>query len=758
MKEKYRGPLTGLNVVDFGHYYAGPMAGMLLADQGANVIRIVKPGPPELPEQQYRLLNRNKKILPLDLKTEEGNAQALELIERADVLIENFRPGVMKRLGLDYAKVKNKNPGLVYLSLPGFASTDKERAHIQAWEGVIGAAACVYTRVHQTRQTLNFPPVYSAVPQCSAHGSMHGTIAVMAALLARKTHGIGTVIEVPLVEAALEGSGAGCIMGLFDPLKPADTSANDLPDALKPLLFSAKDSAEIQLQQLESARDIMYSASPFYGKTYTCKDGRKVIVCLPGHKELIARFFKVLNIDKQVASEGFVNDGPWQDTGLANNVSNREKLSPERVQRITRLIADALQTRTAEDWDVLFEQKNLPASLIRTRQEWLTLKPMLDSGVLSEMDNGKSTLTLPGRAVDVSGPDNTLISTHQSEPQTVDLIQAQALFGNGDNRNLSPGKTRSLKKGDLLKDLKVVDFSNILAGPTSSYVLAQYGAQIIKADPPSTTGMNNTPYLQWAVLCVSQGKRSLLTDIATAPGQGILRRLVGWSDVVVHNCLDDTTARLGIASEQLRTMNAKVVNCQISAYGGTLRGGWEARSGFDWQAQSSSGMMTQYGSLDYPFLHGMAVSADVMGGLCLAFTSLLGVYQQRQTGWAGEGRTSLARAVNYSQLPWMISENDQSDWGESQSQFAKGDHWWQRLYECSDGWIYVGTHKNRADVLAKSVAGQKETSEAILETTFAQQDCAHWLKTLRTADIGCHRVMSGDDMYDPAAVRKVDND
>ena len=71
-------------------------------------------------------------------------------------------------------------------------------------------------------------------------------------------------------------------------------------------------------------------------------------------------------------------------------------------------------------------------------------------------------------------------------------------------------------------------------------MLEQYGAQIIKADPPSKTGMNNTPYLQWAMLCVFQGKRSLLTDIATAPGQEILRRLVGWSDVVVHNCLDGT--------------------------------------------------------------------------------------------------------------------------------------------------------------------------------------------------------------------------
>ena len=67
--DKYQGPLAGLNVIDFGHYYAGPMVGMLLADQGANVIRIVKSETPEILEQQFRLLNRNKKLLRLDLKT-----------------------------------------------------------------------------------------------------------------------------------------------------------------------------------------------------------------------------------------------------------------------------------------------------------------------------------------------------------------------------------------------------------------------------------------------------------------------------------------------------------------------------------------------------------------------------------------------------------------------------------------------------------------------------------------------------------------
>ena len=754
----YRGPLTGLNVIDFGHYYAGPMAGMLLADQGANVIRIVKPGEPELPSQQYRLLNRNKKLLTLDLKTSKGKEQALSLIERADVVIENFRPGVMKRLGLDYTSVKDKNLGLIYLSLPGFASTDKERRHIQAWEGIIGAAACVYTLVHQTRQVLNYPPVYSSTPQCSAHGSMHGTIAVMAALVAREKHGVGTVIEVPLVDTGLAGLGDVFITGLFDPVQPTATSESKLSDALKPFAFFAADKPAIQLQKLENARDVMHSASPFYGKIYVCKDGRKIIVCLPGHKELISRFFEVLGIAKQVANEGFTNDGPWVDTGLANNVSNREQLSPERVQRITELIATALLTETAEQWDQKFSRNGVPASFIRTREEWLTLEPMLASGVLTRMDNSQSELTVPGRIADISGPQRALISVFPNEAEPIDFHQAKQLLGDYKTTNIQD-KSRSLKKGDLLNDLKVADFSNILAGPISSHVLAQYGAQIIKADPTSNTGMHNTPYLQYSLLSISQGKRSLLTDTATAPGQEIIRRLVSWADVVVHNCLDDSASRLGIAPDQLQAINTRVVGCQLSAYGGSNRGDWDARPGFDWQAQSSSGLMVQYGSLDFPFLHGMAVSADVMGGLSLAFTSLLGVYQQRKTGWTGEGRTSLARAVNYSQLPWMISENSQSDWGESQGQFAKGDHWWQRLYKCSDGWVYVGAHKERAKVLAETVIGQTTADDHVLELEqrFAKYSCAHWAQQLKAVDIGCHRVMSGEDIYDPAAVRQVDN-
>ena len=241
-ENNYQGPLVGLNVIDFGHYYAGPMAAMNLADQGANVIRIVKPGNRELAEQPYRLLNRNKKLLTLDLKTEEGQRQVLSLIENADVLIENFRPGVMKRLGLDYTSVKNKNPGLVYLSLPGFSSADKERAHIQAWEGVLSAASGVYTESYWVRRMLKFPPTYTWVPQCSSYGAVQGVIAIMAALLAREEKGVGTVIEVPLVDAGLSGfSSILSLRSLFPDMSP-----------FKPFEYASEDNKKIQAEKIEN--------------------------------------------------------------------------------------------------------------------------------------------------------------------------------------------------------------------------------------------------------------------------------------------------------------------------------------------------------------------------------------------------------------------------------------------------------------------------------------------------------------------------
>src|SRR5215208_3873483 len=132
------GPLAGIRVIDFGQYVAGPLAAMLLADHGAEVIRVDPPGGPRWPTPANATWNRGKRGVILDLKRGADHALARQLIGSADVVIENFRPGVMERLDLGPRAMTDAHPRLIYCSLPGFAADDP-RASLPAWEGVVAA-------------------------------------------------------------------------------------------------------------------------------------------------------------------------------------------------------------------------------------------------------------------------------------------------------------------------------------------------------------------------------------------------------------------------------------------------------------------------------------------------------------------------------------------------------------------------------------------------------------------------------------------
>ena len=123
------GALRGLKVLDFGHYIAGPLLGMLLSDQGAEVIKVERPGgDPARQELAFATWNRGKRSIVLDLKDEAAVEAARRLAGQADVVIENFRPGVADRLGIGYESLTAANPGLIYCSLPGFGENQPEPA------------------------------------------------------------------------------------------------------------------------------------------------------------------------------------------------------------------------------------------------------------------------------------------------------------------------------------------------------------------------------------------------------------------------------------------------------------------------------------------------------------------------------------------------------------------------------------------------------------------------------------------------------
>lgn len=230
--------------------------------------------------------------------------------------------------------------------------------------------------------------------------------------------------------------------------------------------------------------------------------------------------------------------------------------------------------------------------------------------------------------------------------------------------------------------------------------------------------------------------------------------------LLLHNCVDGVAERLGVTLKQLQQINPDVITCQFSAHGGLYRncGGWEKRAGFDPNAQAVSGIMTGYGTLERPQLHGNITCGDIMGGIGGTFAALLAVFQKQKTGVAGEARSSLDRMINYIQLPGMIAENGHCNWGEPRGQFALGEALWKRMYLCSDRWIYVETSEQGAAALKKTVTGRVDTAnEADLEEAFREQDHTHWLETLQAENIACHVVADAQDII-AQPMRKVDNE
>src|SRR5574341_237941 len=207
------GPLAGLKVIELGQLIAGPFAGKTLADIGAEVIKVEPPGEGD-PLRKWRLLHqgtsvwwqvqsRNKKSVALDLKLEEDRAIVRRLIDEADVLIENFKPGTLEKWGLGYEALAQTNPGLVMCRISGYGQTGPYRD--------LPGFAVVAEAMGGLRHLTGEPgrvPVRCGVSIGDTLAALHGVIGILLALQARAKSvsaeapkGRGQVVDVALYEA-----------------------------------------------------------------------------------------------------------------------------------------------------------------------------------------------------------------------------------------------------------------------------------------------------------------------------------------------------------------------------------------------------------------------------------------------------------------------------------------------------------------------------------------------------------------------------
>ena len=207
------GPLAGLRVVEFAHIMAGPTCGRMLADMGADVIKVepVTGGdatrdfrPPDLDGESaaFMMLNRNKRGVALDLKSEGGLEVARRLVERADVLIENHRMGTMERLGLGYDRLRESNPGLIYCEISGFGRTGP-MAHLGGFDLISQGYSGIMS---VTGEGEGRPPVKCAPPLTDITAGILAAMGVLAAYVERLETGRGQRVDTSLFEAGVTQS------------------------------------------------------------------------------------------------------------------------------------------------------------------------------------------------------------------------------------------------------------------------------------------------------------------------------------------------------------------------------------------------------------------------------------------------------------------------------------------------------------------------------------------------------------------------
>src|SRR6266511_292316 len=202
------GALDGLRVIDMTQVMAGPFCCMLLGDMGADVIKVEPPGGETSRQMEFELapgvsgpflaVNRNKRGITLDLKRPEAVAVLKRLVETADVLVENYRPGVARRLGIDYETLRQINPRLVYCSISGFGQTGP-----YADRGGYDTIAQAMSGIMSATGHPDMPPAKAGVPIADIGSGMFAAFGIVCAYIARQRTGEGQLVDTSLLDTSI---------------------------------------------------------------------------------------------------------------------------------------------------------------------------------------------------------------------------------------------------------------------------------------------------------------------------------------------------------------------------------------------------------------------------------------------------------------------------------------------------------------------------------------------------------------------------
>jgi len=415
------------------------------------------------------------------------------MITYADVLVENFSPGVMKRLGLGHEEMMRMNPKLVYVSMPAFASDDEEYAHLKGFEGTILATSGVFTDMGLNRQLMGDTTSYSPLYQASTYAAALCAASVVSALYKRESTNLGDRIEVPLASA------------LLDALVYNAVDVENMPPRYKSMR-----QMEIGRRQKQGLpmdlkyEDIDRFLDPFYA-TYMCKDDRPFYLVAPSHWKHQQRTLKLLGLWDEFVKLGL----PIDKTLVYKNWNGDVKSAlgtypisdPKWIKALKTKMKERFKTRDAAEWTILFGASKIPAHGTLTTKEWMKSRHAISSGLVKRVNLEDQTkeMLIPGP---FSWCERAVVPCTEKSRQDVK---------DGDEARM---KKRANDK-EWLSGINIVDLCNVIAGPIISHTLCRFGCDVVKVD--MGTPSYDASITTLLGLPANRGKRSVRLFLSLSP-------------------------------------------------------------------------------------------------------------------------------------------------------------------------------------------------------------------------------------------------
>jgi crotonobetainyl-CoA:carnitine CoA-transferase CaiB-like acyl-CoA transferase len=730
------GVLSGIAVLDLSRGVAGPMTTMLLADHGASVTRIEPPsGDPFAGLSGYQVWQRGKRNAQLDLHDPADRETLYRLVDGADVLVENFKPGTTARLGISYDDVRDRNPGLVYCSITGYG-TSGPLADRPGYDALVAA------RTGQQWEARGIPG--GTLNRLAGHDDEHGGLEVP------EDCWVGSPRPGPLFGGLPWVSLGACYLATLGI------------------------SAALRVRELTGRGQRVHTSLLQGALATTVWPWQRVErVDAPGFRSWVIDprapkgFFRAADgrwIHQWVPLPSFVLDAAASGTLDANGDLPSPRDAPFRIgldpddmvllHHYVPRMAEAIGGFPADDWVAAAARADVPLQPVRSPEEALDDPLYLADGAVVELPRSDGApIRQVGRVYSLSACPTDVAAGVAVPGQHTDEVRAEATRiaamtphppHRGEHAVSAPAAP--------LDRVVVLDLGLAAAGPFGAQLLADLGADVIKVNQATDRyWMSN----HIGMAC-NRGKRSIAVDLKTAQGRAILHRLAARADVVHHNMRYEAAERLGVDYEALRSHNPRLIYCHTRGF---ERGPRDGLPGNDQTAASLCGAEWLDGGLDdggRP-IWGVTSLGDTGNGLLSAIAVVQALMHRDRTGEGQYVDTSItyAHLLNAS-FAWKAADGSaagdrprldamQYGWGALYRLYPTGGggwiciaavteaHWWQLC--AAIGRPELATDRRFAFSAVRR--DNEKALAAVLEPVFAAERAEEWFSRLDGAGVPC---------------------